>query len=87
MNTVDYGLSESRNGKQERQSNKSSVSIFAVADKDYKFLDFSEQFPDPSDEFDWRWLPLGLVGFMCFLSGIIVVYSNRIIRGMCSAPQ
>src|SRR5579872_7520156 len=77
LDSVDYRLGKRCNGKPECKEYQRGIGISSVADKNYKFLDFSEQVSDASSElseFNWKWFPVGVLGFACFLSGIGVYF-------------
>ena len=82
LNRIDYRLSDSRNGKYRGEENQSGISIFPVTEKNYKLSDFSEQFSNSDDEFDWRWLPLGIAGLICLIWGMFVFYTSDKTIGM-----
>jgi hypothetical protein len=77
LDTVDYCLGNGCDCKQEREENQCGVGVVSMANEDYELLDLSKQFSNASSElseFNWKWLPLGIGGLICFLSGITVFF-------------
>jgi hypothetical protein len=80
LNPVNYRLRESCNRKHKREENQRGIGVVPMADENYKFLAFSEQFSDAGSElseFDWKWFPLGIGGFVCFLCGIGMYFFSK----------
>jgi hypothetical protein len=82
LQTVDNSLRERCNRKREREYNQSNVEIVPIADKNYKLLGFSEEFSNADDEFKWRWLTLGIAGFVCFICGLVICHTKSLFIGM-----